>query len=138
MKNYKIIFFSLILVLAFIFIACDDNNNQEQTITIAFDNNDDEDEYIENSIILNEGDITVYQGKGVSDSEFYNLIEILNELVSTESLLPFQINNFKINFPEIRIISGNGISHNGTVLTIGCKENGGNIYKYLLIDNSLL
>jgi len=66
------------------------------------------------------------------------MVDILINLVSTQALYSVQINNFKNNFPEIRIKLGTGVSHQGTVLSIGCNEVGQNIYNYLVIDNSLL
>ena len=122
-KHYGIICFLLILLLVFIFIACDENNN---------------DEYVENSIILNEGGITVYQGKGVSDSEFSYIIEQLNIVVAPGALSSTQRNNFKNNFPEVRIKKGTGISHHEKVLTIGCNETVESIYIYLVVDNDLV
>ena len=126
MKNCKhnnFICYLLILVLVFIFITCGD---------------DEENEYIENSVILNVGDVTVYQGKGVSNSDFNVMVDILNLLLSTEGLTPPQISNFKIIFTEILIKPGTGINHNGNVLIIGCEEVGTNIYKYLVTDNNLV
>ena len=123
-KHYGIIWFLMILLLVFIFIACDENN--------------DDDEYIENSIILNEGGVTVYQGKGVSDSEFSYIVEQLNIVVAPGALGSEQRNNFKNNFPEVRIKKGTGISHHENVLTIGCNETAESIYIYLVVDNDLV
>jgi len=122
-KYNNFICYLLIFILVFIFIACSD---------------DEENEYVENSVILNEGGITVYQGKGVSNSEFDAIVDLLNEVVSSYTLSIEQIFNFKENFPIIYIVKGTGISHKENVLTIGCDETLANLYVYLVIDNNLI
>ena len=86
---------------------------------------------------LNVGGIKVIKEPGVSTADFNMILTELN-IVMSEALTPDQINNFKTNFPEIRVISGTGISHVGKVMTIGFNEDSYSIYNYLLIDNMLV
>jgi len=145
-KHYGIIGFLLILFLTFIFIACEDDKKKcnciEKTHLDVGESCNCGGENcnctLKINATLNAGIITVWKEVGVSIVEFNEMVDELNILVSTQALTPTQINNFKNNFPEIRIKQGTGVSHQGTVLSIGCNEIGHNIYNYLVTDNNLL
>ena len=145
-KHYEIIGFSIIFVLAVIFIACENDKRKcncvEKTHLDEGEScncgGEDCDCTLKINVILNAGVITVWKEVGVSLDDFNKIVNELNLTVSSYALGTGQISNFKNNFPVIYIVKGTGISHKVGSLTIGCKENVDTIYDYLVNDNSLI
>jgi len=148
MKNWKKnTFISILVILIFVIISCDGDNPKKCTCGEKTHleegescncNLEDCNCVLKINITLNAGSVIVWKEIGVSIDDFNAMVDLLNELVSPETLSPTRISNFKTNFPEVRIKMGTGISHQGNVLSIGCNETGLNIYKYLVTDNNLI
>jgi hypothetical protein len=81
--------------------------------------------------------ITVWQEAGVSDTEFNEFLDELDEIWDN-NLNTAQKTNLKNNIEEIFVDpAGTAISHNGKALSAGCDKKALNIYTYLN-TNSLL
>jgi len=144
-KHYGIISFLLIIFLMFIFVTCEDNKQKKCNCVEKTHLEEGEscncggencECILKINVMLNEGTITVWKEIGVSIVEFNEMVDRLNTLPG--ALNTTQYNNFKNNFTEIRINQQIGVSHQGTVLSIGCNETVINIFKYLAVDNSLI
>ena len=140
-KHLSIICFLIILIIVFVFIACDkDNNSILCTCEIKEHLGIDETccggedcLCIEQITILNDTEINIRKLKGITVEQMNEAVNKIEEAYMGAATFPAEKIRFKNKVTEIHIINGDTLTLQGTILNIGYSATPINI-KYYMID----
>ena len=122
-KHYRIIGFFLVLMLSFIFITCEDDKSCDCVKKTHLGINENccngkGCDCTEQIVILNGTEINIRKQAGITVDQMDTAVDKITNAYN-KGLLPLQKTKFNGKVTEIRVVSGNVVTRQGAMVSVG-------------------